>query len=250
MREQLSITDYKGREVGYLNVEVVPLNDKGNEITEEDDIFIDEPQQLEGKKLDFVVRVQSAKGIPKRYTDVYCKYSMYLEDDIKTKVISGTRNPEFNYERRFTFEQCTPKFIKFLMEKSVMVQLWGKQVVEKKPVNKAAKKGKDTKAIMRKETVKQKVSLNPQMVKGIAEMTTLKKQNKRLQDKMAQLRQMCDKHQSEGQTTLAITDVRAIIGDTNANSQPAPNQPSNTAANTQRTQRKENSTESSACAIL
>ena len=38
-----------------------------------------------------------------------------------------------------------------------MVQLWGKQVVEKKPVNKAAKKGKDTKAIMRKETVKQKV---------------------------------------------------------------------------------------------
>ena len=39
-----------------------------------------------------------------------------------------------------------------------MVQLWGKQVVEKKPVNKAAKKGKDTKAIMRKETVKQKVS--------------------------------------------------------------------------------------------
>ena len=41
--------------------------------------------------------------------DVYCKYSMYLEDDIKTKVISGTRNPEFNYERRFTFEQCTPK---------------------------------------------------------------------------------------------------------------------------------------------
>ena len=34
---------------------------------------------------------------------------MYLEDDIKTKVISGTRNPEFNYERRFTFEQCTPK---------------------------------------------------------------------------------------------------------------------------------------------
>ena len=49
------------------------------------------------------------------------------------------------------------QFIKFLMEKSVMVQLWGKQVVEKKPVNKAAKKGKDTKAIMRKETVKQKV---------------------------------------------------------------------------------------------
>ena len=46
------------------------------------------------------------------------------------------------------------------MEKSVIVQLWGKQVVDKKPVNKAAKKGKDTKAIMRGETMKkQKVSV-------------------------------------------------------------------------------------------
>ena len=47
--------------------------------------------------------------------DVYCKYSMYLEEDIKTEVIAGTRNPEFNYERRFTFEQCTPKVMKLLI---------------------------------------------------------------------------------------------------------------------------------------
>ena len=49
------------------------------------------------------------------------------------------------------------------------------------------------------------------MVKGIAEMTTLRKQNKRLQDKMAQLRQMCDKHQSEGQTTLAVCTITAVL---------------------------------------
>ena len=71
------------------------------------------------------------------------------------------------------------------MDKSVIVQLWGKQVVDKKPVNMAAKKGKDTKAIMRAETLKKNnVSLNPAVVKGMAEMATLKKQNKRLQDKM------------------------------------------------------------------
>jgi len=29
-----------------LQVEVVPLNEKGKEITEEDDIFIDDPRQL------------------------------------------------------------------------------------------------------------------------------------------------------------------------------------------------------------
>ncbi|KAJ7391854.1 hypothetical protein OS493_016144 [Desmophyllum pertusum] len=212
MREQLGVTDYKGRENRLP--QFVPLNDKGKEITEEDDIFIDNPRQLEGKKLDFVVRVQSAKGLPKRYTDVYCKYSMYLEADIKTAVISGTRNPEFKYERRFTFEQCPPKFIKFLVDKSVIVQLWGKQVVDKKPVNLAAKKGKDTKAIMRAETLKKNnVSLNPAVVKGMAEMATLKKQNKRLQDKMNHIRQLCDKRQSEGKSVIAVTEVRAIIGE-------------------------------------
>lgn len=249
MREQLSITDFRGREIGYLNVEVVPLNDKGKEITEEDDIFIDDPRQLEGKKLDFVVRVQSAKGIPKRYKDVYCKYSMYLEADIKTEAISGTRNPEFNYERRFTFEQCPPEFIKFLVQKSVIVQLWGKQVVDKKPVNVAAKKGKDTKAIMRAETKKQTFSLNPDMVKNMTEMATLKKQNKRLHDKMNQLRQMCDKQQQAGKTTLEVSDVRAIIGDANANTQAAPTQTSAAGGRNSQSERG-NTNESSACTIL
>ena len=46
------------------------------------------------------------------------------------------------------------------------------------------------------------------MVRGMAEMATLKKQNKRLQDKMNQLRQMCDKQQSVGKTTL---EVRTIL---------------------------------------
>ena len=51
------------------------------------------------------------------------------------------------------------QFINFLMEKSVIVQLWGKQVVDKTPVNTAAKKGRNTKAIMRAETKKQNVSV-------------------------------------------------------------------------------------------
>lgn len=40
------------------------------------------------------------------------------------------------------------------MHKSVMIQVWGKHVLDKKPINKAAQKGKDTKAIMRAETIK------------------------------------------------------------------------------------------------
>ena len=50
------------------------------------------------------------------------------------------------------------QLIKFLRDASVVIQLWGKQVVDKKPVNTAAKKGKNTKAIMRAETLKKNVS--------------------------------------------------------------------------------------------
>ena len=50
------------------------------------------------------------------------------------------------------------QLIKFLRDASVVIQLWGKQVVDKKPVNVAAKKGKNTKAIMRAETLKKNVS--------------------------------------------------------------------------------------------
>jgi len=42
------------------------------------------------------------------------------------------------------------------------------------------------------------------MVKNMTEMATLKKQNKRLHDKMNQLRQMCDKQQQAGKTTLEV----------------------------------------------
>ena len=44
---------------------------------------------------------------------------MYLEVDIKTEVISGTRNPEFNFERRFTFEHCPPKVIDYFNSCSI-----------------------------------------------------------------------------------------------------------------------------------
>ncbi|RMX42363.1 hypothetical protein pdam_00004872 [Pocillopora damicornis] len=226
MREQLSITDYKGKELGYLNVEVVPLNENGKEITEEDDIFIDDPSQL----------------------DVYCKYSMYLEADLKTEVKSGTRNPEFNYERTFSFERVPPKLIQFLKNKEVIIQLWGKQVVDKKPVNKTAKKGKDTKAIMRAETLKKNVSLTPAVVKGMADNATLKKQNKRLQDKMNHLRQLCDKKQSEGKSDVPISELRAIIGEMNSNTQTTA--PHASAPATTGRAPAERRNESSACTIL
>lgn len=50
------------------------------------------------------------------------------------------------------------QFVDYLMKKSVVIQVWGKQIPDKKPLNKAAKEGKDTKAIMKAETMKKGMS--------------------------------------------------------------------------------------------
>ena len=55
------------------------------------------------------------------------------------------------------------------------------------------------------------MSLNPNIVKGMAEMATLKKQNKRLQDKMTQLRQLCEKQQAASKTTLEVGTVTGVF---------------------------------------
>ncbi|KAK3697535.1 hypothetical protein QZH41_019774, partial [Actinostola sp. cb2023] len=208
MREQLNITDFRGREVGFLNVEVVPLDSKGNEITEETDLFIDNPRDLVGQKLEFVVRITSARGLPKKYTDVYCSYRLYLDEDPKTEKVSGTTNPDFNYERKFNFDPVKQQFVDYLMKKSVVIQVWGKQVPDKKPLNKAAKEGKDTKAIMKAENMKKgmaKGSKNVPALVNLSDHVAIKKRKERLDLKMNQLRKLCDKREQDGHVAVAVS---------------------------------------------
>ena len=99
MKEQLEITDLKGNKIGLMNVrkkfswrkwltflcyqiEVAPCNKKGKEYTEKDDKFVDSPDELIGKDLHFLFKIVNCRGLPNKYTDVYCKYRVYLEEKV------------------------------------------------------------------------------------------------------------------------------------------------------------------------
>ena len=56
LKDQLSINDYGGNEVGIINVEVVPCDEVGNEYDERDDVYVDSPQELLGRSIHFVQR--------------------------------------------------------------------------------------------------------------------------------------------------------------------------------------------------
>ncbi len=68
LKEQLSITDYSGTEVGIMNVEIVPCDEVGNEYDERDDVYVDSPQELIGKAIHFVVKINGCRGLPSRFT--------------------------------------------------------------------------------------------------------------------------------------------------------------------------------------
>ena len=46
LEEQLTITDYKGNEQGLLSVEVWPCNKDGTPLSDDEDMFVEEPEEL------------------------------------------------------------------------------------------------------------------------------------------------------------------------------------------------------------
>ena len=108
MKEQLEVTDLKGNKIGVMNVEVAPCDDKGREYNESDDMFVDSPDDLVGKNVNFAFKILNCRGIPSKYTDVHCKYRIYLnEKDTKTIKVNLTSNPDFNSTELFKFHPAT-----------------------------------------------------------------------------------------------------------------------------------------------
>ena len=49
-------------------MEVAPCNSKGKEFTEADDKFVDAPDELVGKEVNFVFKIVNCRGVPNKYT--------------------------------------------------------------------------------------------------------------------------------------------------------------------------------------
>ena len=68
MREQLEITDLRGMQNGLLEVEIIPCDAEGREFSENDDIFVDNPQQLRGRNVYYNFKILGCRGLPNKYT--------------------------------------------------------------------------------------------------------------------------------------------------------------------------------------
>lgn len=133
-----------------MNIEVAPCDEKGREYNESDDMFVDSPEDLVGKDVNFVFKILNCRGLPNKYTDMHCKYKIYLnEKDTITTKISLTSNPDFNHKEIFKFSPATRQLVEYLNNGSVVVQVMGKQYIRKSAVAKA--KGMHTRDLIKSD---------------------------------------------------------------------------------------------------
>ncbi|TRY68620.1 hypothetical protein TCAL_12159 [Tigriopus californicus] len=156
------------------------------------------------------------------YMDVYCKYTMYLDDEkTETEKISFTPNPEFNHKKKFSFYPATQQLIDYLYNGCVNVELWGRQNVRKSAV--AQRKGLSTKDMLKQDRgVFSKTAnlmngfqmngrvVDPQKQSVIVELLLLKKTAARLQQKCDHVKTMLEHAESMNRSRISTHVVKAV----------------------------------------
>lgn len=210
--ETFDIIDYKGTAVGKMSLAIVPCDAKGKEYTEKDDKFVDNPDLLVGKPIDFKVKLINARGLPNRFTDCYCKYKVYLEDKFtQTKTIPNTINPDFNHERVISLGPGTPELVTFLKDGAFVVKLYGKQKEQVKAKGALQKHKSVMAAGVGIHTINDNaLRFDPEKIKLKMEVSALKKRHEKMEQKLAHLQKMieiAEQHQKLKITTKLIKDI-------------------------------------------
>ena len=120
---------------GNLHVNILPTDANGVFDEENEDLFIEEPEELlERGRLDFAVEIEKATDLPSNFCkDVYVEYEIFIDGPkYKTQVIEGkNRHPEFLYRMQHVRDPMTQEFLDYLMNRNVSFKVFGFPDVEK-----------------------------------------------------------------------------------------------------------------------
>eukprot|EP00736_Rhodelphis_marinus_P010497 Rmarinus@m.16130 len=128
--EWLKLSDYKGNKEGELYVELNPCSPDGSLLGEDD--FVEDPEDMLGKRLDFMVVIKEARGVDAKYSHrLTCRFKFYLDQEYTiTPAVDadkGGKPINFNYKTQITVENVTKDFLKYLEETPLQVELYGAQ---------------------------------------------------------------------------------------------------------------------------
>ncbi|KAK5969079.1 hypothetical protein GCK32_001646 [Trichostrongylus colubriformis] len=121
--ETYPIADAQGNELGELSVLLSPCNSAGKELLGE---YVDDPKEIIGKSYGFMVRIQSARGLPRRIEKSFCRYRFFDGKEVNTQMLPGS-SPSYAHEQIFHYKAITPELADYLLHSNLCISLWGTQ---------------------------------------------------------------------------------------------------------------------------
>ncbi|XP_033111082.1 kinesin-like protein KIF28P [Anneissia japonica] len=205
LEETVWITDYRGNEQGHLRVEIYPCRKDGSELPDED--FVDDPKDLIGKEAHYKLKIPYGRGLPVRIAKSCCKFQFYIENaKSETKEISGTRNPEYCYERIIHFNPVTQKLIDYLATEMLVIQVAGRQ--KEGGTQRVGRAKQKTSATSKSSNSEEN---DEDKYKLMVDLNTERKKVEKLQQRLHKLHDVIQTAKEEKRETLYIKEVEDIL---------------------------------------
>ncbi|XP_063685490.1 kinesin-like protein KIF28P [Bolinopsis microptera] len=209
--ESVIITDYQAQERGYLQVNIVPLKQDETPIEDDDDdYFVEEPNELIGKNMKYKFIIVGAKGLPQKISnDVYCEFKLYLEDSPNETDHINSKNPDWNWSKVFSHSPVTEQLLEYLNEEVLIVKVWGKQRLEDdSKVNKLTTK--ELKSLNEKEKLTSYMKKMEGAGGGFDMATTVRK-IELMHQMVTEIKKVTDDAKKDGKTTVDVAAIDAIL---------------------------------------
>ncbi|CAH1792509.1 unnamed protein product [Owenia fusiformis] len=131
--EKQNMLGYTGLQQGVAHVRIIPCRPDGT-ILKEDDIVILEPNELVGKRVDFMIfidRVDDVEWIKEETSrGVYCGFTFFKQTKVKTTVAWNETPAKLSFEHHVTIQSVTPEFLDYIENEALVIELWGTQEAE------------------------------------------------------------------------------------------------------------------------
>lgn len=121
-------------ENGTLDVNIIPTDETGKADECPEELMVDEPEQLIGKRIDFNIVINKAENLPEMLSkNVYVTYQWYLEnDEFRTEHSDAVDpNPVFNYKHHMTIDYVTEDLLKYFKHDALTFKVYGTPTNEK-----------------------------------------------------------------------------------------------------------------------
>lgn len=120
MDDTLQISDYRGQSAGHCEVVLYPVDPTGKAIKE---AYIENPNELLNKPLNFEVMIKNIKGLHKRFKNLAIEYKFEGEEYQSPRSKDKHTNFSLNYHNRFSWESVSREQLDLLQTGGIFTQV-------------------------------------------------------------------------------------------------------------------------------